>query len=56
MSFEYRLELSDGSPVEPNPFVTITPTWAPGDRIFLSPNLKYGVVETREGVLVVERD
>jgi hypothetical protein len=56
MSFEYRLELADGSPVEPQPFVSITPTWTPGDRIFISPNLKYRVVEMREGVLVVERD
>jgi hypothetical protein len=54
--FEYRLELADGSPVEPQPFVMITPTWAAGDRIFLSPKLHYRVLDVRGRVLVVEPD
>jgi hypothetical protein len=32
------------------------PSWSPGDRIFVSPTLKYRVVEAREGVLMVKRE
>ena len=53
--FEYRLELADGSPVEPQPFVTITPTWNPATECSFRER-EYRIVEAREGVLVVERD
>lgn len=37
-------------------FVTAAPSWSPGDRVVVTPDLNYRVVEVREGVLVVERE
>lgn len=56
MAFGYKLELEDGTPADPPAFVSAMPTWRRSDRIFISPGLKYRVVEAREGVLVVERE
>ena len=56
MPFEFRLELTDGEPADPPTFATNVPSWAPGDQIFIRPGLVYRVTNTREGVLVVERE
>lgn len=54
--FQFRLELASGEPAEHPTFTAAVPNWRPGDRIFVSPKLTYRVLETREGVLVVERE
>ena len=56
MLFEFRLELANGEPADPRKFETSEPNWRPGDRIFVNPTVRYVVVATREGVLVVERE
>ena len=55
--FAFRLLYEDGRQAEPERFVTAVPGWRVGDPIFVSPVVKYRVVELREeDVLVVVRE
>lgn len=47
MTFLYRLEDKDGSPVEPHTFRTAVPNWRAGDVIPL-PHRSLRVVEVRD--------
>jgi hypothetical protein len=59
MAFLYRLETTEGMPVEPATFATAVPNWRPGDTIPLGGST-LRVVEIRDDdadsppVLVVE--
>jgi hypothetical protein len=59
----YKLELPHGESADPPTFVSSTPTWRPGDPVFIRPGLSYRVVvvrpsatEDEELVLIVEPD
>jgi hypothetical protein len=55
--FTYQLRLANGEPATPSRFVSSTPTWKPGDEIFLNPRQRLLVLRVEVGeppVLVVE--
>jgi hypothetical protein len=58
MSFQFKLELSDGSPVEPATITVAVPNMGPGDTIPLGRDRVLRVVQVRDDdegpVLVVE--
>jgi hypothetical protein len=58
MAFTFKLELEDGTPVDPPVLHTAVPTWHAGDTIPLSAEKALRVIETRlvekDFVLVVE--
>lgn len=56
MAFTFKLELANGEPADPPSIASAVPNWRAGDRVFVNPTLTYRVVQTREGVLVVERE
>ena len=51
--FKYQLVLEDGTPADPPTFTAAVPNWKAGDKIPLGPRGSLGVVEVRQGVLVV---
>ena len=56
MLFEFRHELANCEPADPRKFETSEQNWHPGDRVFVNPTVRYVVVATRGGVLIVERE
>jgi hypothetical protein len=54
MLFTFRMELASGEPADPPTLETSVSNWRPGDSVFVSPRLRYRVVDVRPDVLVVE--
>ena len=53
-AFQYRLIFKDGTPAVPPTFESSTPTWRPGDTIFLNPTNRIRVIAVGEATLTVE--
>ena len=49
MAFTYRLELEEGTPADPPTFVTVVPSWHPGDAIPLGRGKGLRVIDARPG-------
>jgi hypothetical protein len=47
--FKYRLILANGEPADPPTFESSTPTWRPGDQIWVRPGYTLRVVGTVAG-------
>jgi hypothetical protein len=60
--FKFRLVGQDGERVKPETFVSMMPSLRVGEQLFINPQLRYRIVEVREGdettqaVLVVQRE